>query len=350
MAMRRLLALGLTAILTGCGEASGPALDGKAENLADLERRLEILRDRLDIPGLSAGIAEGNHIVWTKGFGQADIDRGIAATPTTGFHVASLTKGFAAVILVKLVSQGVISLDDPVTKFGVSIPGDAGIKVRHLVNMTSEGTPGRSFNYNGDRYGLLDQVITSATGKTLGELVVQQVLQPVQMTRTAPNDRSAAFNAAGIDRAVFTANLATGYESNRAVSYPTYFGAAAGLISTAEDMLKFSIAIDGGSLLTAAERTMMFEAARSTSGETLPYAIGWFSQTINGVAIQWAYGYWIGNSALIIRVPSRQRVFVALANSDGLSRRFSLGSGDLLSSSVAKEFLEAFIFGNSPLS
>jgi hypothetical protein len=94
----------------------------------------------------------------------------------------------------------------------------------------------------------------------------------------------------------------------------------------------------------------MFQAATSTSGGTLPYAIGWFSQTINAVAVQWSYGYWTGNSALIIRVPSKQRTFVALANSDGLSSRFPLGAGNLLSAPIAREFLEAFIFGDTPLS
>ena len=339
--------------LAACHNPASPFLSGHAENLTDFGERLETLRGRLDIPGMSVGIAEGNRIVWTRGMGSADISRNIAATPTTGFHIASLTKGFAAILLVRLVSEGKVSLDDPVTKFGVTIPGDPGIKVRHLANMTSEGTPGRSFSYNGDRYGLLGQVIASASGKTFGELVVQQILKPFSLTRTAPNLRSPAFDASGLDRAAFTANLATGYQGSgssiSAVTYPDYFGPAAGIISTAEDMLNYSIAIDGGSLVTAAERSMMFEAAKSTSGTTLPYAIGWFSQTINGVAIEWAYGYWVGNSSLIIRVPSKQRTFVALANSDGLSAGFTLGSGDLLSSSVAREFLEAFVFGDTPL-
>ena len=102
-------------------------------------------------------------------------------------------------------------------------------------------------------------------------------------------------------------------------------------------------------LLTPAERTMLFEPAKSTTGATLPYAIGWFSQTIRGVQVQWSYGYWVANSALIIRVPSMHRAFVALANSDGLSAPFPLGSGNLESSPVAKEFLEAFVFGSAAL-
>jgi CubicO group peptidase (beta-lactamase class C family) len=355
--MSRLTACRLTLlaslVLSGCEGTSGPGLEGHARNLQEFEERMEILRGRLKIPGLGVAISSGNQIVWARGLGYADIEQKITAKPSTEFHIASLTKGFAGIILVKLVSDGVISLDDPVTKFGVSIPGGTGITVRHLANMTSEGTPGRTFSYNGDRFGLLEQVITSATGKSFGELTVNQILKPSALSQTAPNTGSSSFVLTGLDRDAFMANLATGYtpsgSSFNRTAYPTYFGPAAGMISSAEDMLRFSMAIDSDGLLTAAQRSMMFEAAKDPSGVALPYAIGWFSQTINGVALQWAYGYWIGNSALIIRVPSKQRAFVALANSDRLSADFSLGSGDLMSSPVAQEFLEAFVFGDAEL-
>ena len=340
-------------VFAGCKDTSSPFLDGKAANLAELEQRLETLRGELKIPGMGVAISEGDKIVWSKGLGLSDIARVEPAKPTTDFHIASLTKAFAGVILVNLVSQGVVSLDDPVTKFGVVIPGNTGIKVRHLANMTSEGTPGSKFSYNGDRFALLEQVITSATGISFGELVVSEILKPLDLTRTAPNLGHSSFAFAGIDRVTFTANLATGYTASgnsfTITPYPTSFGPAAGLISTAEDMALFSIAIDSDRLLTSAERSLMFEAAKSTSGATLPYAIGWFSQNIRGITVQWSYGYWTANSALIIRIPSKQRMFVALANSDGLSANFALGSGDLMSSPVAREFLEAFAFPDTPL-
>jgi hypothetical protein len=128
--------------LPACSDSPGPGLSGSAQNLAELEQRLGTLRGQLGIPGLAVGIAEGDHIVWAKGLGFADIEQQKPPASTTDFHLASLTKGFAGVIIVKLVTQGLVSLDDPVSKYGVNISGDAGIKVRHLANMTSEGTPG----------------------------------------------------------------------------------------------------------------------------------------------------------------------------------------------------------------
>jgi CubicO group peptidase (beta-lactamase class C family) len=332
-----------------CGGSTGPSLPGTAANLAELEQRLGTLRTTLGIPGLGVGIAEGDRIVWTRGIGFADLESQKPAAAETEFHIASLTKGFAGVVLVKLVSQGLVSLDDPVSKYGVNVAGASQIKVRHLANMTSEGTPGRAFAYNGDRFGLLQTVIESASGKPFGEILAQQVLAPLALTGTAPNVASTSFAFAGLDRNSFLANLATGYTRNGSsftrTVYPTHFGPAAGIISTVGDMLKFSMALDTNGLLTASERSVLFEPAQSTSGGTLPYAIGWFSQDIRGTRIEWSYGYWIANSALIIRVPSRRLTFVALANSDRLSADFPLGAGKLESSPVAQEFLEAFVFG-----
>ena len=66
---------------------------------------------------------------------------------------------------------------------------------------------------------------------------------------------------------------------------------------------------------------------------------------MSGHTLVWHYGYWIGNSSLIIKEPSRGLTFVALTNSDQLSARFNLGTGDLMSSPVAQAFVNAFVTG-----
>ena len=237
-----------------CGNPSDAGLSGSAHNLAELEERLNTIRGTIGVPGLAVGISEGDNIVWAKGLGYANLETQTPPTPTTDFHLASLTKGFAGVILVKLVSQGVISLDDPVKKFGVNIAGDAGITVRHLANMTSEGTPGTHFSYNGDRFALLQQVIEAASGKSFALLLKEQILQPLSLSRTAPNVASSSFATVGLDRDAFLANLAVGYtesgSSFNRTAYPSLFGTAAGLISTVEDTQVFHFA----QLQSAAER------------------------------------------------------------------------------------------------
>ena len=66
---------------------------------------------------------------------------------------------------------------------------------------------------------------------------------------------------------------------------------------------------------------------------------------MRGHTLVWHYGYWTGNSSLIIKEPSRGLTFVVLTNSDQLSAPFRLGAGDLMSSTVAQAFVDAFVTG-----
>ena len=77
----------------------------------------------------------------------------------------------------------------------------------------------------------------------------------------------------------------------------------------------------------------------------LPYGLGWFVTEIAGQRVAWHYGFWTGNSSLVIVVPTRGLVFVALSNSDQLSAPFGLGSGELERSSMAQAFLNGFVRG-----
>lgn len=79
---------------------------------------------RWNVPGMAAGVALRDQIVWAKGFGLADLTRKQPATPDTLFHLASLTKPFAAVVLLQLVEAGQLNLDAPVESFGVNLEAD----------------------------------------------------------------------------------------------------------------------------------------------------------------------------------------------------------------------------------
>jgi CubicO group peptidase (beta-lactamase class C family) len=145
--------------------------------------------------------------------------------------------------------------------------------------------------------------------------------------------------------------MATGYgvDGQRRpvrVGYPASFSSAAGLVSTAGEVARYSTALDAGQFLSAATRTLAYTPARGAGNRILPHGLGWFISTVSGHALVWHYGYWIGNSSLIIKEPSRGLTFVVLTNSDQLSARFQLGSGDLMSSTVAEAFVNAFVTGS----
>lgn len=130
----------------------------------------------------------------------------------------------------------------------------------------------------------------------------------------------------------------------RKISYPTHFSTSAGLISTVLDMAKYDIAIDQNKFLTKEAQQLAFTPFVSTKGEEQPYGLGWFTQNYKGVKMLWHYGYWTANSSFILKIPEKNITFIAMANTDNLSRPTDLGSGDALSSPVGMAFLKTFVF------
>ena len=178
-----LLLLGIA--LMGCQEP-GPhsdvaiyapsVIESEAQVFAQFEAELEYLRQLLKIPGMSAAIVHNQELIWARGFGYADLENRIAATPDTPYHLASVTKPIAATLLMQLVEEGVLNLDDPVSRYGVHLESQGTVRVWHLLTHTSEGVPGSRFNYDGDRYALLGRVIEGASGKPFGELLSERIL------------------------------------------------------------------------------------------------------------------------------------------------------------------------------
>ena len=134
-------------------ESETPAPAQEAARLARLEGSLEALRQDLRIPALSAAVVKDQKVLWAKGFGYADPEGKVPATEHTPYHLASLTKTFASTVIMRLVQDGKVSLDDPVSKYGINLEADGVVRVKHLLSHTSEGNPGERYRYNGNRFG-----------------------------------------------------------------------------------------------------------------------------------------------------------------------------------------------------
>jgi CubicO group peptidase (beta-lactamase class C family) len=351
----RFTIVGLCIIVAATRCGSSDVSSPPSASIGEFEQHLEDLRAASHVSAITAVISKDQNVVWVKPYGLADVMAQRPAADTTVYHLASLTKPFAATILLQLVEEGKVSLDDPVSTYGISLTGPAGtvIRVRHLLSHTSEGVPGTKYSYNGDRFGLLDAVIAKGAGKALDAALEERIITPLGLHRTAPNPQSASFAVSGLDKATFEANLARGYTYSggqyNQTAYPTYFGAAAGLTASALDIASFSMAMDRDALLQPATKALAYTPVVSPSGETFPYGLGWFSTNYKGVRIIWHYGLWVANSSLIVKVPERGLTFVVLANTDGLSSPYPLGAGKLETSPWARAFLDTFVIGSVPL-
>jgi CubicO group peptidase (beta-lactamase class C family) len=331
----------------------------EAERLDRFEAKLEALRQEMGIPALSAAIVKDQHLIWAQGFGHADPHRNLEARPDTAYHLASLTKPLSAVVVMQLVEEGKLSLDDPVSKFGIRVDSPGTVRVRNLLNHTSQDVPGSDFRYDGGPFDLLTTVAEQATGRTFRELVYERILDPLQMTDTASNPWGSEGFLASLGFVLGNSNtqhvyralakpyhLDQTYQPIHGGSYIEAFSAATGLISTVEDMATFDIAMDKDLLVSPATKEQMFSPAISSAGSTLPYGLGWFVQEYDSTQLLWHYGYWYCASSLILKVPEENLTLIVLANSEELSRPYKLGHKHslILNSPVALTFYELFVF------
>jgi CubicO group peptidase (beta-lactamase class C family) len=340
----------LLLVLSVAGACQGPTQTKPATSLEDFAAGLESLRAAGHIHAVSAVITKGQSIVWSRSFGGTD-GVPVKVGDTTVFHLASLTKPLASTVILQLVDEGKVSLDDPVSKYGIGLPGT--VLVRHLMSHTSEGVPGARFSYNGDRFALLDAVVAQAAGKPFADAVQERIIAPLGLRHIAPTPQSAAFAASGLDKTSYLANVAPGYTWNGdryvATAYQTMFSTAAGLTASARDYAAFSMAMDRDVFLRPATKALAWTPVVSPSGATFPYGLGWFATDYKGMRVIWHYGYWTASSTLVIKVPSEGLTFVLLANTDGLSAPYPLGAGKLDASPWARAFLETFAVAKLPL-
>jgi CubicO group peptidase (beta-lactamase class C family) len=345
-------AIACLVLLTGLTECKKQSVPDpvSAVSIADFETRLDNLRKQSNIPGMVAGIVSNGQVIWTKNYGYENVAQQKPVTNATIFHLASLTKTFASTVIIQVANENKINLNDPVADYGINLTERDTVRVIHLLTHTSEGVPGSNYKYNGDRYALLSNVIQSATGRTFNQLATERIMQPLGLQNTASRDMRLAASD-GFDTIKLKQNTAQGYSSNgiQTVDYPKGFSTAAGLISNIDDMLKYATAFDGNLLLTDDLKEKVFSPMISNDGKALPYGLGWFIQQREGITLTWHYGYWVGMSSLIIRVPEKKLSFVLMANSDMLSAPYPLGNGDIWVSPYAKEFLKSFVLAGAKL-
>ena len=351
-----LLTIGLViALLAGCGVPAAKPVEVNEKTWEKFGAKLEYLRQQMKIPGLSAAVVMDQKLVWAKGFGYADLENRVEATPDTPYNLASVTKTVAATLVMQLVQEGVISLDDPVSKYGVELESEGTILVRHLLTHTSSGVPGTTYIYDGGRYAYLAQVVEQATGKNFGTLMQERILEPLGMTNTwmdyprcatALGQSPYPIDWDGPDiEAAKPYQLSQSYEVIEGRECTIPFSAAAGLISTVADLAKFDIALDQNVLLTEETKAEMLAPAVSTvpNRTDLSHGLGWYSMEYMGTHLNWHAGWCAPSvSANIIKAPEQNLTFIIMANTDHLSVPYP--HVDITYSTLGQAFYQTFVY------
>jgi D-alanyl-D-alanine carboxypeptidase len=250
------------------------------------------------VPGVSVAVWHRGQIVYAAGFGQQRRG-GPAVQPSTVHQVGSVTKQFTAAAIMRLVEEGSIALDDPVSKFVPELnTRNSNITVRHLLTHTSGlpeytatlpdpfdelteaeffsrvnagnlyFTPGSHFRYNNSGYYLLGLIVERVSKRALDVFVALELVAPAGLGSSGTcNGFAAPLAPAG------SATINGGWIDTPPLHMSNAFGAG-DLCSTATDLVKWSHALATGSVITPQSYATMTTPLRLTNGDELPYAFG----------------------------------------------------------------------------
>ncbi len=190
--------------------------------------------------------------------------------------------------------------------------------------------------------------MAEVTGRTFSDLVDSLVFRPAGMRHAARTNRNLPLPAEVAERLAVPYHIdSAGRVARSEPPPPQGDGAAGGVIASALDLMAFDIALSDGRLLQPAWRARLWKPARTPSGGTLPYGLGWFLGAIQGRRVVWHTGLWEGRySALYLKVlndrPEDRLTLILLANSDALQWPTRFDEAAVERSPYAMAFLSAF--------
>ena len=239
--------------------------------LPELEEIFREHAESMHIPGLAWGIVVDDELVLSSATGTINLEKEIAASPSASFRIASMTKSFTAMAILKLRDEGKIMLGDPAANYlpaleGLQYPTSDSpiITIRHLLSMSAgfpednpwgdrqldetvqmltdlveagisfSNPPSHAYEYSNLGYALLGQVISVVSGKPYQEYISKNILLPLGMEHTYWD-----YDEAGPGK------LALGYRweneswSTEPMLHDGSFGAMGGMITSIEDFSKY---------------------------------------------------------------------------------------------------------------
>jgi CubicO group peptidase (beta-lactamase class C family) len=283
--------------INGIGFRAQPKTNTQVKKLSEkqIAAELDSFLKKLSAADNFSGVvllAKGDKILFEKAYGDANKDFKIPNNVNTKFNLGSMNKMFTAVAIAQLVEAGKLSFDDPLGKFMPDfLDKDSAqkIKIKHLLTHTSglgsyfgerflnssranyrtiddylelvkaekpAFEPGTRWSYSNTAFLVLGKVVEKASGEDYFEYMRRHIYKPVGMRNTDTFE---------LDRV--NSNLAVGYGkefTDKGVEFRNNIflhvisgGPAGDGYSTVQDLLKFSLALQNGTLIKPETLKMM---------------------------------------------------------------------------------------------
>jgi CubicO group peptidase (beta-lactamase class C family) len=330
--------------------ASVPAARASAApSTADIASRVDAVMAewaKPDSPGCAVGVVRDGALVLARGYGQADLERGVPIGSASVFDIASTSKQLTAAVIVLLAQEGKLSLDDDVRRFVPELPRyEAPITVRHLLHHTSglrdytdlmalagwqmedwttteqalamiarqkelNFRPGAQHLYSNSGFFLLSVIAARAGGKSFPELARERVFAPLGMASTHVHS----------DHRRLVKNRAIGYaprEGGWGVSMSDWEQTGDGsVLTTVEDLARWARNFEDPKVGGAALVTELQRKGKLSSGEEIDYAEGSWHASYRGLATVGHNGSWAGYRSSLLRFPSERTAVIVLCNAE----------------------------------
>lgn len=345
--------------VAGCSSSESPS-PGYIATVSEGRAAVKEIMESTGASSVSLAFIDGNRVVWAETFGLADRESRTAPTVDTMYCIGSTSKMVAAIAVMKLVDQGLISLDGPLknylTSFSMASPEYSQITVRMLLNH-SAGFPGTDYRnsetsaplpfslsaqiletlktqrlkhapgymnvYSNDGFTLIEQLVAAVTGKSYPQFVQDEIFTPLGMHHSRyplgyfPENSFAQRYSAGTHVPQLFLNS---------------FGSG-GLYSTPMDLAKIAMMILGGGKLgdvrILSEASVAAMGVDQTAGRFNPvraksysYGLGWDTVMQPGLGAVGVTAWQKGGDvtqygSVMTVVPSERMAVVVMGASEG---------------------------------
>jgi len=292
-------------------------------------------------PGASLLVIKDGKSLLDRGYGMADLEHHVAASPATDYRLASVTKQFTAAAILLLAQDGKLKLDDSVRHWLPTLPAftdqvtlsellshtgglldyedlippgttkqlDDGDVLR-MIGATTHGyfPPGTAYRYSNTGFVLLGLVVEKASGMTLQDFLARRIFQPLHMDHTllyVHDDKIVPNRAYGYSET-------DGHWQRTDQDLTSATRGDGGIYSSIDDLAKWDAALYDDRLLSDASRKLAFSPHAKVVGEPYEasYGYGW---RITGDTL-WHSGESIGFRNVIVRWPKQHLTVILLSN------------------------------------
>lgn len=269
--------------------------------------------NKANSPGCTVGIVRNDSLIFSKGYGMANLEYDIPNEPQTLYHMASVSKQFTAYAIVLLASEGKLKLEDDIHKWLPWFPDlKEKITVRNLLNHTSgirdqwqllaiSGTrlddvitqdhvikilskqqalnfkPGDEYSYSNSGFTMLAEIVKSASGKTLHQFTDSAIFKPLGMNSTHFHDN---YEEIEKFRSYSYFSKDSTHFSNAVLSYSV--AGATSLFTNINDMSKWVMNFYDCKVGNHQDIDTLTKKGRLNSGKELSYASGIANDTWKG--------------------------------------------------------------------